>query len=68
MQGKKKYNKNRLARIVKIQDVTLEHTRRGVTQQWVFDNIVHPTYFICQSTYYEYLRTPAKQILKELEK
>lgn len=64
----KRNSKNRLKRIIKIQEITLEHTKRGITQQWVFDNIIHPNFFICQSTYYDYLSTPAKKLLKELEK
>jgi len=62
------YNVNYLRKIITVQDITLEHTRRGVTQQWVFDNIVNPQFFISQSTYYRYLRIPAKALIKQYEK
>ncbi|MBE9468994.1 MAG: hypothetical protein IMY72_11845 [Bacteroidetes bacterium] len=61
-------NKNRLKRIVKIQNITLENTKKGVTQQWVYDNLIYPQFFISQSTYYEYLRIPAKALLHKYDK
>jgi hypothetical protein len=62
------YNKkNLLKRIIEIQDITLEHTNRGVTQEWVFRNIIAPRFYISKSTYYNYLGFPAKRELKMLE-
>lgn len=61
------YNrKNKLQLIVDIQTVTLEHTRRGVTQRWVYDNVIYPTYRISRATYYSYLAVPAKKQLKDI--
>lgn len=62
----KKYRKNTLLRIVKIQNITLEHTRKGITQDWVYHNKIEDTFFISERTYYRYLSTPAKRLLKEL--
>ena len=59
------YSINTLRKIIKVQEITLKHTQRGVTQQYVFDNIINPDFYICQSSYYEYLRTPAKALLKK---
>jgi hypothetical protein len=62
------YNRrNILTRISKIQEITLEHTRKGVTQEWVFKNVIYPNYTISRRTYYNWLGTPAKQELKKLE-
>ena len=62
------YNKkNILTRIVDIQDITLANTRKGVTQEWVYANIVFPQYRISRRTYYNYLSIPAKKLLKERE-
>lgn len=62
------YNRiNLLSRIVEIQDITLEHTRKGVTQQWVYENLIYPTYKISRRTYYSYLTQWAKAELKRLE-
>jgi len=62
------YNrKNLLTRVSKIQDITLEHTRRGVTQEWVFHNVIFPSFTISKRTFYTYLGTPAKQELKRIE-
>lgn len=61
------YNrKNLLARMVKIQEITLEHTRRGVSQEWVYLHLVFPTYGISKRSYYNYLGSPAKAELKRL--
>jgi len=62
------YNRrNILKRIIDIQSLTLEHTNRGVTQEWVYNNIVFPTYRISRSCYYTYLGTNAKAELKRLD-
>ena len=61
------YNKrNKLERICEIQRITLEHTRRGVTQKWVYDNVIYPRFYISLSTFYEYLATPARRELARL--
>ncbi len=61
------YNKrNKLERICEIQRITLEHTRRGVTQKWVYDNVIYPRFYISLSTFYEYLATPARRELGRL--
>lgn len=61
------YNrKNKLQLIIDIQTVTLDHTRRGVTQRWVYDNVIYPTYRISRATYYGYLSVPAKRQLKNI--
>lgn len=62
------YNrKNILNRIVEIQNITIEHTCRGVTQQWVYQHVIFPKYFISIGTYYNYLACNAKGELKRLE-
>ena len=62
------YNRrNILKRIIDIQTVTLEHTARGITQEWVYNNLVFPTYRISRSCYYAYLSTNAKAELRKLD-
>lgn len=61
------YNRrNILTRMVKIQELTLEHTRRGVTQEWIYSHLVFPQYGISKRCYYSYLGAPAKAELKRL--
>lgn len=61
------YNRrNLLTRVGWIQDITLEHTRRGVTQEWVYNNIIFPTYRISRRTYYNYLSINARKELGKL--
>jgi len=63
------YNRrNILKRIIEIQNLTLEHTSRGVTQVWVFEHIIQPRFVISNRTYYNYLNINAKRILNESEK
>ncbi len=59
--------RNLLRRIIDIQDATLEHTRKGVTQEWVYTNIIFPQYRISRRTFYSYLGTNAKSELKKFE-
>ena len=62
------YNRrNILQRQIDIQNLVLEHKARGVTQEWVFENIVFPTYRISRRTFYAYLCSPAKADLKKLQ-
>lgn len=56
-----------LQRVCKIQDITLQHTRRGVTQKWVYDNLIKEKFFISFSTYCAYLGLNAKRELALLE-
>ena len=61
------YNrKNILTRMVKIQEITLEHTRRGVSQEWVYRELIFPRFGISKRTYYSYLGTSAKSELRKL--
>jgi len=63
------YNRrNILKRIVEIQNLTLEHTSRGVTQVWVYEHVIQPRFVISNRTYYNYLNINAKRILNESEK
>ncbi len=55
---------NRLERIADIQDLTMKHKTNGSTQEWIYANIINPTYKISRGTYYRYLATPAKLMLK----
>ena len=61
------YNRhNILTRIITIQEITMTHTSKGVTQQWVYSNLIYPTYRVSRRTYYNYLGTPAKMELKKM--
>lgn len=61
------YNKkNLIDTVIDIQELTLENTKRGVTQEWIFNNIIKPEYRISKRTYYNYLAMPAKKIKREL--
>lgn len=61
------YNqRNKLERICEIQRITLDHTRRGVTQKWVYDNVIRPRFLISIATFYNYLGIPARKQLNQL--
>jgi hypothetical protein len=61
-------SKNHLKKVVRVQNITLEYTQKGVTQAWVYKNIIQPNFFISERTYARYLAKPAKKQLKELLK
>ncbi len=61
------YNKrNLLEKMVQIQEITLEHTRRGVKQEWVYINVIYPQFKVSRGTYYKYLAHNAKAELKRM--
>lgn len=62
------YNRrNLLLKIVEIQEITLEHTGRGVSQEWLFDNVIQTTYHISRGTYYRYLAINAKREITRMD-
>jgi hypothetical protein len=62
------YNREHiLERMIRIHNITLEHTSRGVTQEWVYNNIIFPEYLISKATYYKYLSVNAKRDLEILK-
>lgn len=54
-----------MLKMIRVQEITLEHTRKGITQEWVFQNIIKEKFFINRSAYYKYLGTNAKKLIKE---
>lgn len=61
------YNRcNLLTLMIDVQNTTLEHTAKGVTQEWVYSNLIYPTHRISRRTYYTYLREPAKAELRKI--
>lgn len=62
------YNpENLLKKIIKVQEIVLEQKRRGVSQLWVYENLIREPFFISYSTYNRWLAVNAKRKLKELE-
>ncbi len=57
---------NRLRRIIKIQELTIEHQKNGATIKWIFENVIEPNFFISDRTYSEYLGINAKAELKKI--
>lgn len=57
--------KNNTLKIRDVQKITLEHTRKGITQEWIYHNIIYPKYFISKSTYNNYLATNINKDIKE---
>ena len=63
------YNrKNLLLKIIDIQETTLEMKQRGVSQKWIYENVISKKYNISLSTFNNYLAINAKRELKELER
>ena len=62
------YNRrNILKRIIEVQNITLEHTKCGLTQKWVYENIIYPRFLISIATYNNYLAVNAKAELKKMD-
>lgn len=61
------YNRqNLLIRVIEVQNITLNHTGKGISQQRVFDEIIKPRFMISQRTFYNYLSMNAKRELRYL--
>ncbi len=62
------YNKkNFYQKVIKIQELTNEYRKQGLTFTAIFELHVHKQFHISKSTYDNYLGIPAKRELKKLE-
>lgn len=50
--------------MVRVQDIVLEHKKHGVTQLYVYENIIKDMFVISYSTFNRWLSYPAKHELK----
>lgn len=50
--------------MIRVQNLVLEQKKRGVTQRFVYENMVRDTYLISYSTFNRWLSYPAKHELK----
>jgi len=61
------YNKrNLLLKIIDVQTIVLEHQRKGITQKWIYENVIYPKYLISRHTFYNWLGTNAKKEIKNV--
>ncbi|WP_053404981.1 hypothetical protein [Persicobacter sp. CCB-QB2] len=63
-------NRNKLLLIIDIQEIFLEEkekSRGGFSNRFIYNEKIYPVYRIAENTFYEYLRTPAKKLLKKLD-
>ncbi len=61
-------NRNLLQKIIRVQDIVLEQKRKGVSQLFVYENMIRDTFLISYSTFNRWLAYPAKQELKHGKK
>lgn len=57
-------NRNTLIKMVRVQDIVLEQKKHGVTQLYVYENIIKDMFVISYSTFNRWLSYPAKHELK----
>lgn len=63
------YNRrNYLKKVLKVQQITLEHRARGLYFKEIFHKYIENQFDICQRTYESYLGVNAKKQLKDLQK
>lgn len=55
-----------LKKIIEIQDIVLKEKSRGVSQAWIYRNMISNTYYISESTFNNYLSVNAKRELEML--
>jgi len=62
------YNRrNLLKRLIEIQDITLKHTVQGISQAWVFRNLIRDKYHISRPTFDSYMSINAKKDLRDMD-
>lgn len=61
-------NRNILQKMIRVQDIVLEQKKHGVTQFFVYENMIRDTYLISYSTFNRWLAYPAKYELKHGKK
>lgn len=62
--------RNRLLRIVDVQAIYRQHSKNfdgEADDTWIHNNLIFPKYRISRSSFYEYLKTPAAKMLKEMD-
>lgn len=59
--------RNFLKRVKKVNEVYLEHAKKGMFHRHIYDNFIKDAFNISRSTFYEYLAIPYKTLIKELD-
>lgn len=59
--------RNYLLKVLKVQEVYLEHKQEGVTDVHVFRTYIEEQFFICERTFRKYLGINAKRELKQIK-
>ncbi|MBR1922154.1 MAG: hypothetical protein IJ838_00170 [Paludibacteraceae bacterium] len=57
-----------LNRIKAVNEIYLREAKRGVNNEFIYDNYIRDVYHISRSTFYEYLAVPYERQLKELDR
>jgi len=58
---------NYYKRVLTVQQIYTENHEKGLSNVWIHENIIHPRFFICISTFYAYLTINAKAEIKKIE-
>ena len=57
-----------LNRIKEVCEIYLREAKRGVNNEFIYDNYIRDRFHISRSTFYEYLAVPYEKELKELDR
>lgn len=57
-----------LHRVKAVNEIYKENTKRGATNEWIYEHLIKDVYHISRSTFYEYLTIPYASQLREIEK
>lgn len=62
------YNKvNKMKRIIEVQQCFKQHYKPGMIIEHVYRENIYPTFKISRTTFFEWMKTPAETLLKEIE-
>lgn len=62
------YNRRHfLERVIEIQAIVKAEKKRGCSQKWIYENLIHEQYHISASTFNNYMCINARRELAKLE-
>ncbi|MDR2009226.1 MAG: hypothetical protein LBQ22_01940 [Bacteroidales bacterium] len=56
-----------LKRVKEVNEIYMNHSKRGLSNEYIYRNYIRNVFHISRSTFYEYLTIPYAKEIKEIE-
>ena len=57
-----------LNRVKAVNEIYTQNTKRGASNEWIYEHLIKDVFHISRSTFYDYLTIPYAAQLKEIER